>query len=68
MFRDETTGPLDEVNAAAYVTMLRRVREIGGFAQILFITHDEAADLADAQIRLADGQPKIFLPPFAEAA
>jgi len=69
MWRDETTGPLDPENALRYVDMLRRVREIGHVRHVLFVSHNPAAaDLADVQLRLADGQVSVHYPPFAEAA
>lgn len=68
-WRDETTGPLDAENAARYLDMLRRVRAIGGFHQILFVTHNrDAANGADAQVRVAGGGITTARPPFAEAA
>lgn len=68
-WRDETTGALDGDNALRYMAMLRRVHQLGGFHQTLFITHNpEAARLADAQVRFAGGQLEILLPPYAEAA
>jgi exonuclease SbcC len=66
-WRDETTGALDADNAERYITMLRRVREIGGFHQILFVTHNpESAALADAQIRVAHGRVAIVWPPYPQ--
>lgn len=68
-WRDETIGALDAENAPRYVAMLRRVRDIGGFSQIYFVSHNaEAAALADAQIHVGNGQAIIMRPPFAQAA
>jgi len=39
LFRDETIGALDRQNGLEYVRMLRRAMEIGGFYQIVFISH-----------------------------
>lgn len=65
-WRDETTGALDVDNAARYIAMLRRVQQIGGFHQIIFVTHNEdCARLADAQVQVADGGVSIALPPYA---
>lgn len=65
-WRDETTGPLDPENAARYVPMLRKVLELGGFERIYFISHNpEAAAMADAQVRFADGTATVALPPYA---
>lgn len=68
-FRDETTGALTKENTQRYIQMLRKVRELGGFDQILFISHDpDAYALADAHIRVADGTATVVLPPYQEAA
>jgi exonuclease SbcC len=65
-WRDETTGPLDAENAARYVPMLRRLRELGGFAQIFFVSHNsESAAMADAQLVFSDGRVTVALPPYA---
>lgn len=65
-WRDETTGPLDAENAARYVPMLRRLRELGGFHQILFVSHNsESAAMADAQLVFDDGRVTVALPPYA---
>jgi len=65
MFRDETTGALDSENAAQYVTLLRRVQQIGGFERIIFISHNEDVKaMADAQVQVADGDFVVALPPF----
>lgn len=64
-WRDETTGPLDPENAARYLPMLRRVQQLGGFRQVLFISHNpDAAAMADAQLRFADGRVTVVLPPY----
>src|SRR5690348_17438264 len=65
-WRDETTGALDPENATRYLAMLRKVQELGGFAHVLFISHNpDAAAQADAQIqdrkstRLNSSHPSI---------
>ena len=69
LWRDETGAALDPENAIRYVQMLRKVRELGGFVHVFFISHNaEAAALADAQIRVGDGQAVLVHPPFTEAA
>lgn len=69
MWRDETTGPLDGQNADKYLQMLRRVREIAGVENLLFVTHNaDAANAADAQIVVKNGTARISLPPYAEVA
>lgn len=67
LFRDETGAALDPENAIRYVQMLRKVRTLGGYHHVIFISHNPAAaELADAQIRVGDGQATIVLPPFLE--
>ncbi len=57
LWRDETGGALSPENASRYVHMLRRAREIGGFHQVLFISHSEAVwSQADRQLFFANGQ------------
>lgn len=69
LWRDESGAALDPENAIRYVQMLRKVRELGGFHQVFFISHNpQAAALADAQIRVSGGQAVIVLPPYSEAA
>lgn len=60
-WRDETTGPLDPDNRDRYLTMLRKVQELGGFHHMLYVTHSaEAAARADAQIVLRHGEVEVF--------
>jgi DNA repair exonuclease SbcCD ATPase subunit len=55
LWRDETTGGLDADNAVRYVRMLHRARDLGGFHQVLYVTHDTAAvESADAVLRFGD--------------
>lgn len=69
LFRDETGAALDPENAVAYVAMLRKVRELGGFHHVFFVSHNAAASaLADAQIQVGDGAARIVHAPFTEAA
>ena len=57
LFRDETAGALDSENAAAYVDLLRRALALGGFAQVLFVSHSpEVFERADSRLIVADGQ------------
>lgn len=68
-FRDETTGALTKENTQRYIQMLRKVQQLGGFHQVLFISHDpDAYAQADAQIRVSGGEVSIALPPYQEAA
>lgn len=65
LWRDETSSALDEENRAAFIPMLRKVAELGGFRQVLLITHDEDIKAqADAQIRVHDGTAEIVHAPF----
>ena len=67
LFRDETTGALDPENAPKYVAMLRRLREMSGADQILFITHSpECAELADVQVHVVEGQATVVYPPYGD--
>lgn len=55
LWRDETVGALDHDNALRYVQMLKKARELGGFHQIIYVTHDDRAVLtADAVIRISE--------------
>jgi exonuclease SbcC len=66
-FRDETTGALDPAAAVRYVALLRRVMELGGFHQVLFVTHSEHCKrLADAQVVVGGGDFKVLYPPYAQ--
>lgn len=65
LWRDETTGALDPVNATRYVEMLRRMQARTGVSQILYITHSpDAARMADAQIHVGGGTVRVAFPPF----
>jgi exonuclease SbcC len=60
LWRDETAGALDPANAGAYVRMLRRAREMGGFHQVLFVAHQpEVWEAADARIVVAGGRATV---------
>lgn len=69
LFRDETTGALTKENTQRYIQMLRKVMELGGFHQVLFISHDpDAFALADAQLVVAGGTVTPKLPPYLQEA
>lgn len=60
LFRDETAGALDPENAQAYVDMLRRALELGGFEQVLFVSHaPEVWERADARLRVEHGRINV---------
>lgn len=64
-WRDETTGALDPANAQRYVEMLRKVQQLGGFHQVLFISHNpDCTAMADAQLQIAEGVVSVVYPPF----
>lgn len=57
LFRDETAGALDPDNAQAYVTMLRRAMALGGFEQVLFVSHSpDVWQRADARLVVEGGR------------
>lgn len=59
LWRDETAGALDPHNARAYIAMLRRARELGGFYHVIFVSHvPEVWEAADVQFIIADKQIK----------
>lgn len=69
IFRDETTGSLDDENAIRYVQMLRRMQQLGGIAHVIFVSHNpDVTALADAQVHVKDGRLSVQLPPYADAA
>jgi DNA repair protein SbcC/Rad50 len=61
LFRDETIGALDRQNGLEYVRMLRRAMEIGGFYQVVFISHTPGVwELADRVLEVKDGRVKTL--------
>lgn len=68
LFRDETAGALDPVNAHAYVDMLRRALALGGFEQVLFVSHSQLVwERADVRIALEGGRVGVDGAPVAPA-
>lgn len=60
IIRDETAGALSEFNALAYVTMLRRALDLGGFVQVIFISHQrEVTARADSIVLVEDGTARV---------
>lgn len=60
LFRDEADGALDEEAAARFPAMLRRAMELGGFRNLLFVTHrGQAAEQADVTIRVGGGKAEL---------
>jgi ABC-type siderophore export system fused ATPase/permease subunit len=57
LWRDETGAALDPVPTRShYVHMLRKVRELGGFHHVFFITHNpRPRRSADTQIQVGGG-------------
>jgi exonuclease SbcC len=67
-WRDESTGALDPLTAMRYMSMLRRVHELGGFHQTIFISHNpDACLLADAQVVFGGGTFEVQLPPYGRS-
>lgn len=67
IWRDEADGALHAESGPRYVAMLRKLRELSGAEHLFFITHrPESMALADAQVRVLDGQATVALPPYAE--
>jgi exonuclease SbcC len=60
LFRDETAGALDPANAQAYVDMLRRALTMGGFWQVIFVSHSpEVWERADVRLHVGDGKVEV---------
>ena len=56
LWRDEADGGLSYSNGERYILMLRRLRELSGAEQVVFITHrPDLAAMADAVVTVADG-------------
>lgn len=61
LIQDELAGALDADAQEAYVDMLRRVIDVGGFEQLLFVSHNPAVCArADARIEVADGRIQLL--------
>lgn len=59
-WRDETTGPLDAENRPRYIAMLRRLRQLGQYDHVLYVSHaDDAIDAADTIVEVRNGAAKI---------
>ena len=60
LFRDETAGQLDPDNAARYISMLRRARQIGAFRQVIYIAQQpEVWQAADAVLWCEGGKVEV---------
>jgi exonuclease SbcC len=60
LLRDEVSAPLDRDRSPAYVRMLRRAAQLGGFRHVLFVSHQERAiELADAAIEVRNGRLQL---------
>ena len=56
MFRDETAGALSPENAQAYIKMLRAAMQLGGYTNIIFVSHSpEVWQLADVRLIVETG-------------
>ena len=57
LWRDECSGALSPENVPRYAAMLRKMLELSGADQCLFVCHQpDLADLADAIVEVRDGQ------------
>lgn len=62
LWRDECDGALSEEMAALYPTMLRRALDLGGFRNVIFITHRPAVWLqADAEVLVEGGRAVLSI-------
>ncbi|MGH9821656.1 MAG: hypothetical protein ACREDR_00135, partial [Blastocatellia bacterium] len=56
LFRDETAGALSPENAQAYIKMLRAAMQLGGYSNIIFVSHSpEVWQLADVRLMVDNG-------------
>lgn len=61
LFRDETVGALDAVNGKEYVRMLRRAIDLGGFHQVIFISHTPLVwEMVDRILSAGDGRVVVW--------
>lgn len=68
LFRDETAGALDPDHAQRYVRMLRQALKVGGFHQLLFVSHaPEIWEQADARVYVEGGAVRVEGAPAGEA-
>jgi exonuclease SbcC len=59
-WRDETTGPLDAENRPKYIRMLRRLRELGHYDHVLFISQtSDVVDMADTVFDVCAGKATL---------
>lgn len=57
IWRDESDQALDAEHTAAYVSMLRKLREMGGYHQVIVVSHNpDVIEQADARLRFRDGK------------
>ena len=60
IWRDEACGALDPVSAQRYVDMLRRALALGGFHQLVFVSHNEQVwERADTRVRVEGGAVSV---------
>lgn len=63
LWRDECSGALDGENAQRYVAMLRKLKDIGGYWQIILITHSpDVWSQCDKVVRMAGGGLSVHEP------
>lgn len=57
LLRDETTAPLSDENGERYINMLDRALAVGGFEQILFVSHKQSLQcMADHTLLVENGK------------
>ena len=60
LLRDETGSALDRDRGPAYARMLRKAAALGGFHQVLYVSHQGAAiEQADAVVEVGEGRVRI---------
>ena len=61
IIRDESCSALTEENTERYVRMLDKACEIGGFDQVLYVSHKSCAQqMADAVIHIGQGKAQVM--------
>lgn len=57
LYRDECAGALDQQNSHRYISMLRRVINLGNFKRCFFIAHQtNLCDMSDNRIYISNGR------------
>lgn len=60
LIRDEACSALTEDNTIRYILMLQKACEIGGFDQVIFVSHKLVTHgMADAEIKIEAGKVTV---------